>query len=217
MKTAPLPHQAEEQEKHGLPGSGAISPNSGTLKKCTKCGRLLPIADFGPNVQCAEGKDTRCRSCVATYNREYRRLHPDKIREQYIRHRDRLSPEKRLRRSRLSHEKFRDRERQQTRKYLRDHPGSARKSHYVREYGITEEEYRVMFQQQLGMCAWCHHPETTRRQGKIINLAVDHDHSTGKIRGLLCRKCNIALAGHEWLLDVGSMPVSDYLRRGTIE
>lgn len=43
-----------------------------------------------------------------------------------------------------------------------------------------------MFAEQLGLCAICHKPED-------IKLAVDHCHDTGKIRGLLCKRCNMGI------------------------
>ena len=70
-------------------------------------------------------------------------------------------------------------------------PEIGRKKNLAALYGITLEEYNVKLVAQNGMCAVCGGPETTKNH----NLAVDHDHTTGAIRGLLCHHCNIAL-GH---------------------
>lgn len=60
-----------------------------------------------------------------------------------------------------------------------------------KNFGITLEEYNKMFAEQNGVCAICHkHVESDIRA-----LAVDHCHTTGVIRGLLCRFCNQAI-GH---------------------
>lgn len=63
------------------------------------------------------------------------------------------------------------------------------------KYGITTEIYFKFLTQQGGVCAICKLPETkTLPQNKsIARLAVDHDHTTGQIRGLLCKSCNIAI------------------------
>lgn len=55
-----------------------------------------------------------------------------------------------------------------------------------KNYGITPEEYQVMFDAQSGCCQICqkHQSEFDRR------LAVDHNHETGKVRALLCLGCN---------------------------
>jgi len=68
-----------------------------------------------------------------------------------------------------------------------------------KSYGLTREQYDAMYEAQNGLCAVCKQPETSvpggrRRTKKIIPmLHVDHDHLTGKIRALLCSKCNLAL------------------------
>jgi hypothetical protein len=72
----------------------------------------------------------------------------------------------------------------------------SRKNNYVR-YGLTIEDVQAMFEQQRGLCACCGNPETSivQRTGKIKMLHIDHDHTTGKVRGLLCQDCNMSL-GH---------------------
>ena len=69
---------------------------------------------------------------------------------------------------------------------------SARKSNLKRItkiYGITVDQYNILLESQNNVCAICKHPEdnVSRR------LSVDHDHTTGKVRSLLCSKCNAAL------------------------
>lgn len=56
-------------------------------------------------------------------------------------------------------------------------------------------EYDKMFSAQGGVCAACYKPEESKdkRYGTTRNLAVDHCHATGKIRGLLCIRCNLCL------------------------
>jgi hypothetical protein len=59
-------------------------------------------------------------------------------------------------------------------------------------YKLTPEQYQEMYDLQNGLCYICQKP--TEGRGKNKNrLAVDHNHSTGKIRGLLCSHCNTAL------------------------
>lgn len=63
----------------------------------------------------------------------------------------------------------------------------ARKTNLKAKYGITLEQYDQMFNKQGGVCAICGRPPKIRR------LAVDHDHKTGIVRGLLCFRCNYGL------------------------
>lgn len=57
----------------------------------------------------------------------------------------------------------------------------------LKKYNLTTDEYWKMFEKQGGVCKVCEEPPTVRK------LAVDHDHRTGEVRGLLCGKCNTAL------------------------
>ena len=61
------------------------------------------------------------------------------------------------------------------------------------KYGITVDEYNKLFLKQKGVCAVCGKPETIVCGGTLRTLSVDHNHKTGKVRGLLCASCNTAL------------------------
>lgn len=61
------------------------------------------------------------------------------------------------------------------------------------KFGLTPEQYEEMLSKQNGVCAICEQPETGKVRGITKPLAVDHDHATGKVRGLLCDRCNHAL------------------------
>jgi len=64
----------------------------------------------------------------------------------------------------------------------------------LENYGITSIEYNKILKKQNGVCAICGKSEslkiknTTKRR-----LTIDHEHKTGKIRGLLCTKCNLGI------------------------
>lgn len=56
-------------------------------------------------------------------------------------------------------------------------------------YGITLQDYELILVNQGGKCACCGKTPEIQK----YRLAVDHNHKTGKIRGLLCRNCNVSL------------------------
>ena len=67
-------------------------------------------------------------------------------------------------------------------------PAGERERHLVRKYGVTLERYREMLEQQGGACAIC-------RKTQQRAFDVDHCHTTGRVRGLLCTNCN-RMIGH---------------------
>jgi Recombination endonuclease VII len=60
----------------------------------------------------------------------------------------------------------------------------------MRLYGLTLDEYEALVDQQGGVCAICEEPPV---KGRGKRLVVDHDHRTGRPRGLLCALCNVAI------------------------
>lgn len=58
----------------------------------------------------------------------------------------------------------------------------------LKSYGLTPEQYDAMLEKQGGVCAICRKAPPAQRR-----LAVDHDHVTGVVRGLLCTSCNLGL------------------------
>ena len=77
--------------------------------------------------------------------------------------------------------------------YGKQYNPQRRAASWQRRYGISEDVYWGMFQQQGGVCAICKQPETRQQNGILSLLAVDHCHATGRVRGLLCQGCNHGL------------------------
>ena len=117
-----------------------------------------------------------------------------------------MTPDEKRAVDRLAKAKWREenpgRNAEQMREWRRTHPGRdaaiARKyrkknrlgilkEQLKRYYGISLEVWNSLMESQGGKCAICGGVPVQSR------LCVDHDHKTGRIRGLLCRKCNAAL------------------------
>lgn len=79
-----------------------------------------------------------------------------------------------------------------------------KKSHYRRLYGLTQEQVDTMLAEQGGVCAIC--------KGVSNQMCVDHDHVTRRVRGVLCRNCNLAL-GHIKDRPAVAEAMALYLRR----
>ncbi len=83
-------------------------------------------------------------------------------------------------------EKYRQRRRERYRE--RGRPTALRYN-----YGITPEQYEALLVVQNGVCAICEQTEIRRIRGRVVDLSVDHDHKTRKVRALLCTRCNMML------------------------
>jgi hypothetical protein len=113
-----------------------------------------------------EGK--QCRICRAAYKKAHRPKYSELTEEQKQKRRA-ATENWRLRNPEVAFEKARNKE-------------------YKKKYGITLEQYNELLVNQNNGCAICAKPCATGN-----NLAVDHDHETGKVRALLCKNCNTAI------------------------
>ena len=61
------------------------------------------------------------------------------------------------------------------------------------KYGLEPEDFEALLKKQGGVCAICKRPETAELYGKNKALCIDHEHTTRRVRGLLCFRCNLAI------------------------
>lgn len=98
------------------------------------------------------------------------------------------------------------------RKPLTDSP--ARWKRIYETYGLTREDYHKILQDQGGVCYICQRDPYSIRPRR--HLAVDHDHTTGRIRGVLCFNCNHNILGATIRDDIGvARRILEYLTRIT--
>lgn len=150
-------------------------------KICIRCKIEKLLTDFYRNNQKKDGLDCYCKKCH------------NEICKKSIRKRVKEDKTVQLKKNALARalyakepEKFRLRSRNRTYEELKN-------SDLKHKYNITFKDYLEIWNRQEGKCAICGQLETRKVKNKLSVLAVDHDHKTGKIRGLLCSKCNISL------------------------
>jgi hypothetical protein len=147
-----------------------IRPSYGPeVKRCSKCGQVKTLSDFYREPGCRDGYRPECKTCNLARRAEWyaqnRQREIARVRAWQQANRARVNAAAQARRS--------------------ANPGSSREGYLKRTFGITQAEYDAMLAAQGGGCAIC---GRTPREGK--SLHVDHDHETGRIRGLLCFRCN---------------------------
>lgn len=78
-----------------------------------------------------------------------------------------------------------------------------------RQYGISPEAQRVLWESQNGRCAGC------RGELAFADAHLDHDHATGRVRGFLCQPCNLTLGFSQESIP-RLIALADYVREQTI-
>lgn len=173
-------------------------------KICNVCFKNKELEDFYKDHSKVRNE---CKNCCKDYIRLYRIKNLEKLRsrekEQYIKHREtKIEHKKRARlenpeNSRLINKKCRDKYKEKYNEKRREDykkdPEKFKDRSLKSHFGIGITEYKQLLEIQNNTCAICNNPETVKRKGKLKNLAVDHCHKTGKIRGLLCARCNKAI------------------------
>jgi predicted nucleic acid-binding Zn-ribbon protein len=164
-------------------------------KRCTKCGEMKHISEYS----LSQGRHrSRCKSCESESFRKWREANHEKVKEALSKwkkenvekvRKHRNDSQKRCRKHASEyHYKWRKRKGQtETRKQMN--------RRFIREYGITLEQYEEILTIQGGKCAICGRSEPGKSESKQAFFCVDHCHETGKVRGVICRRCNIGI-GH---------------------
>ena len=83
-----------------------------------------------------------------------------------------------------------------------NHNYTHRDRYLYKKYKIREKDYDRMFAEQDGTCKICRCTTKSERNGYHKRLAVDHCHTTGEVRGLLCVKCNVGIGYFDDDIDV---------------
>ena len=156
----------------------AVTP---AVKRCTICKTTKSLTEFHRQARNKDGLQYVCKVCRSLEAQQRYQTNPEKILA-----RNRVWRERNPERLRELINDWRQRNRKLALSYQR-------KSRLKHEFGMTPEDYDRMFANQHGCCLICHQPETRTVQGKISRLAIDHDHNTDQVRGLLCYQCNNGL------------------------
>jgi hypothetical protein len=154
----------EERAANSLSRAAARRLLAEGKKRCSVCGEVKDIGEFYRKTgSLADGHKSDCKTCYNARSVVYR-----------------ATPEgKALAKAALERRRTED-------------PGAFRRQRravmFRRRYGIELEDYEALLEQQEGRCAIC-----ARFPLPDVPLNLDHDHATGKPRGLLCRRCNTGL------------------------
>jgi len=137
-------------------------------KYCKKCLIIKPLEEFYFHKSPRDQRTGKCKECILEEGALYQKANPEVCHKKS----NKYAAKERARQLKIKNRKL-----------------EARNSQMKLKYGITLEDYEILLKAQEGRCAICgiHEDLLTRA------LAIDHCHTTGKIRGLLCNYCNPGL------------------------
>jgi len=141
------------------------------MKYCYKCGEWKEKFEFHKNSFTKDNLEYICKKCKNQYMRNYNSnpIHKSKMKKYK--------------------KKYYQEHQEEIKRYREKYKSKYRNRALKNKFGITLEEYDKIFIEQNGCCAICgkHQSEVKR------TFAVDHNHKTNNIRGLLCYRCNTFL------------------------
>lgn len=200
-------------------------------KTCSRCKTTKSLDLFYKHKHAKDGMSSYCKKCHAEQRREWRHKNPEDARKQgcadqkkrrlknpdAVREYDRIryqNPKRRLQQqvsSKRQYSKNSEQIKHRLREGRKNDPGKYRDYDLKRTYGITRDEWNQMLADQGGRCAnpGC---RTTEPGGRYNEWQVDHDHTTGKVRSLLCSNCNLTL-GNAKECEFRLEGLAEYLRR----
>lgn len=157
-------------------------------KSCKSCGLILPLDQFYLKGNGSDRRDSRCRICRAAEVRMYRAQNPEIVKAIQKRTCAKHAEKHRARASKWYRENHQYAKEQMAAR-RREKPETIKNEKLRLSFGITLSDYNKMMEAQKDRCAICgiHNSDCKR------SLAVDHCHTTGRVRGLLCGKCNSAI------------------------
>jgi hypothetical protein len=149
------------------------------VKTCSKCKVEKQLTAFGKCVDRKDGLSQYCKECWKDHYKAHRQRNLERGHQRYESNKAWILDKNKRRYEKLKAEFGSD----------VSFPEIKRNRHYKTRYGIDIETYNLLLLQQNHSCLICgvHQKELTKR------LAIDHCHQTGKVRGLLCAKCNKGL------------------------
>lgn len=149
---------------------------------CTGCSEVKPLADFYWD-KTARKHQVRCKKCILAYRRVYAAANRERV----------LAGKRKWYQDTIEERRAYNRQRYEAQRATAEYLDRYRDRHLRKAYGIGLDEYRSMLAEQDGRCAICRRPESDFTK----SLSVDHCHETGRVRSLLCGRCNTHLGWYE--------------------
>lgn len=156
-------------------------------KKCSRCKKEKEVKEFHKSKKDILNRKPACKECIKIDSKEYYLNNIRKIKQ------------------RVSH---------YNKKYPEKHKILRTNNHLQKRYGLNLKEYKILLKYQNSVCAICKQKETRKdsHSNNVTKLSIDHCHKSGKVRGILCNKCNNGLGRFKDDIKLLKSAI-DYLKR----
>ena len=173
-------------------------------KTCTKCGKEKDATEFSKTTGHNDGLTYWCKACFSFWHRNRTDACTEKVLDKQCQRCNTVKSEREFARSTLTKDGLqkwckvcrknyylenRIRIAQYWKDRLEKNPDLNIVKHLKRNYNLTKEQFNDMLRIQNNCCAVCF----TDKPGGHGTWHIDHDHVTGKLRELLCNRCNFVL------------------------
>jgi Rps23 Pro-64 3,4-dihydroxylase Tpa1-like proline 4-hydroxylase len=157
------------------------------MKTCTKCGKTKPLIDFNKHAGRKDGYADRCKVCLCEDRKIYYSKNKEQIIEQQKEYK-KLNEQICKERSLKYRERTREQAKQRAKTWYSQNKERAKKTNRknkLKQYGLTVDQYNQLIENQNNSCLIC-----KKEFSEQIKSHIDHCHASGKVRGILCQKCN---------------------------
>jgi hypothetical protein len=141
--------------------------------------------------KCSICKQEKEEICFSFQNKKEKKLMSacKECQNKKIRYFRKNNPELQKQKDRINYQRTKEHRVVYAREYRKNNPEKTMDINLKSRYGITRKEYLEILNKQNNKCAICGKP----RQNHSRNFALDHNHKTGKIRGIVCDGCNYGI------------------------
>lgn len=162
------------------------------MKLCKTCGNQKPTVAFNKDTRMADGLFYQCRDCQKAYYAKYisdpdKKLIKKQWRKKYLENSENIQKLKEYYLEYTARPDVIKSRRKYMKEYRKTNALQIKDTYYKKNYGLTRTEALSLLESQNNKCSIC-------ESGILLSKShIDHDHKTGKVRGILCNNCNWGL------------------------
>ncbi len=158
------------------------------IRVCKKCNFSKEIAYFRKSKNCKNGYSHTCLECSRALQRAWSKNHFISLKKSKLKYNKSTKGIEKNKQYYLDNKQEIDAKHAD---YYNKYKDKIKYANLKKKYNISKEDLDTLYTRCGASCSICKLPEKENQGGKALH--VDHDHKTGKVRGLLCNNCNLGI------------------------